>query len=126
HVYIGVRLLMPLPHVLQAVGVIVLAACYAFMPKGWVARETGHAGRDLVRWIAMGFFSWAFVLTVLRDAALGIAALMLEPAMLARAVSGSALAVLAAMPVVTLAGYYLARRVAPVVDVRGPIAGLPA
>ena len=126
YTYIGVRLLLPVPQAVQAVGAVVLVACFAFMPKGWVARETGHTAKDLVPWIAMGFFSWLFVLTLLRDVGLGLAALALEPAMNARAVTDSALAVIVAAPLVTIAGFYLARRVAPVVDVRVPIAGLPA
>jgi predicted MPP superfamily phosphohydrolase len=124
YVYIGVRLLVPVPMAVQAVGAAVLVAAFICMPKGWQARETGHAARDLVPWIAMGFFSWLFVLTLLRDVALGLAALFLESATLAHASLDSALVVLAAAPLVTVAGFYLARRVAPVVHVRVPIAGL--
>jgi len=124
YVYIGARLLAPVPLAIQALGGVMLVACFAYMPKGWVARETGHAARDLVPWIAMGLFSWLFVLTLLRDVGLGVAALALEPHVLQLAVADSALAVLAAAPLVTIAGFYLARRVAPVVEVRVPIAGL--
>jgi predicted MPP superfamily phosphohydrolase len=126
YAYIGVRLLLPVPHMVQAAGAIVLLVSFAFMPKGWVARETGHTAKDLVPWIAMGFFSWLFVLTILRDVGLGVAALLVDPATLGRAITDSALVVIAAAPLVTIAGFHLARRVAPVVDVRVPITGLPS
>ena len=124
HAYIGMRLLAPMPPVVQAFGVVVLAACFTFVPKGWQVPETGHAWKDLVPWTAMGFFSWLFVLTLLRDAVLLVAWAALPADTLARAVRDSALAVIVAAPLITAAGFHLARRVAPVVDVRVPIAGL--
>jgi len=126
YVYIGVRLLEPVPLAIQVVGGAMLLACFVLMPKGWQARETGHPAKDLLPWIAMGSFSWLFVLTLLRDVGLALAALALDPATLGHAITNSALAVLAAAPLVTIAGFHLARRVAPIVDVRVPIAGLPA
>jgi predicted MPP superfamily phosphohydrolase len=126
HVYMGLRLLAPLPLLAQAAGALALVACFAFLPKGWAVRETGTGWKDLVPWTAMGFFSWLFVLTVLRDAALAIAWAALSPSAFAQAVHDSAVAVLAAAPLITAFGFYLARRVAPVVDVRIPIQDLPA
>jgi predicted MPP superfamily phosphohydrolase len=125
HAYIGVRLLAPLPLEAQVVGALVVAGNFYVLPKGWNARETGRPLRDLLPWIAMGFFSWMFVLTVLRDVVLGVAAFALSPVAFADAVRDTAWAAIIAMPLVTIAGYYLARRVAPVVDVRVPIADLP-
>jgi len=124
HAYIGVRLLAPVAPAVQACGVLVLAACFLSLPKGWVVPETGSPWKDLVPWTAMGFFSWLFVLTLLRDAVLLAAWAILPAAALARAVHGSALGVMVAAPLVTAAGFHFARRVANVVEVRVPIEGL--
>jgi hypothetical protein len=124
--YVGLRLLWPFPAGAQALSAAFLAACYVFVPKGWRVREDGPRWRILVPWIAMGFFSWLVVLTLLRDVALAIAGLVLPPAAAAALVTALALVVIVGTPLVTLAGYYFARRVAPVVDVDVPIAGLPA
>jgi predicted MPP superfamily phosphohydrolase len=113
-----------MPPAVQACGALVLAACFLFLPKGWVVPETGSAWKDLVPWTAMGFFSWLLVLTVLRDGVLLVAWAVLPADTLARAVHHSALAVMAAAPLVTAAGFHFARRVAAVVEVRVPIAGL--
>ncbi|HZZ94303.1 MAG TPA: metallophosphoesterase [Usitatibacter sp.] len=126
HVYIGLRLLAPLPVAGQLAGALLLATCFTLLPRGWRIPETGRVWKDLLPWTAMGFFSWLFVLTLLRDAGLLAAWPFLGDAAFARAVRDSALAVLAAAPLVTAAGFHLARRVAPVVDVRVPIQGLPA
>ena len=126
HAYIGYRLLAPMPPMVQACGTLVLVACFVFVPKGWVVRETGIAWKDLVPWTAMGFFSWLLVLTLLRDVALVIGWMLLAPDALARAARDSAIAVIAGAPLITAAGFHLARRVAPVVHVRVPIRGLPA
>jgi predicted MPP superfamily phosphohydrolase len=126
HAYIGLRLLAPLPAAAQVAGALLLAASLAVLPKGWVVRETGREWQDLVPWTAMGFFSWLLVLTLLRDASLAVAWPFVPADAFPRVVRDSAIAVLAAAPAVTLAGFHLARRVAPVVHVRVPIEGLPA
>jgi predicted MPP superfamily phosphohydrolase len=125
-VYIGVRLLEPLPLAMQVAGALVIGGNFYVHPKGWQARETGLPWRDMLPWIAMGFFSWMFVLTVLRDVALAVAGFALSPGAFDDLVRNSAWASVIAAPLVTIAGYYLARRVAPVVDVRVPIVGLPS
>jgi uncharacterized protein len=126
HAYIGVRLLLPLDAWLQAAGAAVLLLCFWLMPKGWRAREGSSVWSSLVPWVAMGFFSWLFVLTLGRDATLIVSALALAPDAHAAWTRLSALAVLALTPAITLIGFFMARRVAPVVDVEVAVAGLAA
>jgi predicted MPP superfamily phosphohydrolase len=116
HLYIAARLLPPLEPWLQALGATMVMANLWLMPNGWwVPRASPR--KVMARWIAMGFFSWLFVLTVLRDVMLAV-------------VHGwtaeSAVAVLVATPIITAVGFLMARRVARVVEVSVPVAGLPA
>ncbi|QYF93354.1 metallophosphoesterase [Massilia sp. PAMC28688] len=129
HLYIGVRLLPALGvgPVGLAAGVILLAVLALLVPAGLLgSRLRRHRGSDQLAWmglVAMGFFSSLLVLTVLRDAGLLIATLL--------GARGAAIdfATAAAVPLlalaVTLVGYVNARRVARVVEVEVPIAGLP-
>jgi predicted MPP superfamily phosphohydrolase len=126
HAYIGVRLLAPLPLAAQIVGALAIAANFVLLPKGWNAPETGHRWKDLAPWVAMGLFSWLFVLTLVRDVGLGIAALLVPATAWSGWVRDSAVLALGVAAVATLFGFYLARRVAPVVEVRVPIEDLPA
>ncbi len=116
HLYVAARLLPPLEPELQALGAAMVIASLWLIPKGWWVPTAGPR-KVMARWIAMGFFSWLFVLTVLRDVALAV-------------VHGwaaeSALAVLVATPLVTAVGFLMARRVARVVDVRVPVTDLHA
>ncbi|HUQ29552.1 MAG TPA: metallophosphoesterase [Usitatibacter sp.] len=116
HLYIAARLLPPLDPWLQVPAAAMLIASLWLIPKGWGVPRAS-ARKVMARWIAMGFFSWLFVLTVLRDVALAV-------------VQGwaieSALAVLVATPLITAVGFLMARRVARVVDVRVPVTDLPA
>jgi hypothetical protein len=73
--------------------------------------------------LAMGFFSSLLVLTLLRDVALLL--LMAIGAEREQITTGSALAVPLMALAVTLIGLFNARRVARVVEVEVPIAGLP-
>jgi uncharacterized protein len=117
HAYIAVRLLPALPVALQAAGLVMVAASFWLIPKGWHIEST-TPGRILARWIAMGFFSWLLVLTLLRDVGLAFVG--------GAWADESALAVLALTPLITAIGYLMARRVARVVEVDVPVDGLHA
>jgi uncharacterized protein len=125
HVYIGVRLLAPFGPAVVVPGVAVLVAAFALLPKGWESRVRGGRWKVMAPWIAMGFFSWLLVLTVLRDASLLLSALAASPAVLLDWTRLSAAGVLAATPLITLVGYVMARRVARVVEVQVRVRGLP-
>ena len=116
HLYIAVRLLPPLDPWAQVLGAAMLAASLALIPKGFRLPRAGQR-TIMARWTALGFFSWMFVLTIARDIAL-----VFTDGWEAR----SALAILAAAPLITAIGFLMARRVARVVDVRVPVDRLPA
>jgi predicted MPP superfamily phosphohydrolase len=61
-----------------------------------------------------------------RDVTLLFTALAASAATHEHWVRASAIGVMALTPVITLVGFFMARRVAPVVDVRVPVPGLPA
>ena len=126
HVYIGLRLLSPLDPVMQVAGAVALAVCFWFLPKGWEARRHGGRWTVLLPWLTMGFFSWLLVLTLSRDATVLVSALALSPEVHEAWVRASAIAVMALVPTITLIGYFMARRVAAVLDVDVPLADLPA
>ncbi len=126
HAYIGLRLLGPFEPVVQAAGAAVLAASLWFVPKGWHVREGRGPWAILLPWLTMGFFSWLLVLTLARDAALAVSILALPPDTYAAWVRASAAAVMALVPAITLAGYFMARRVAAVREVEVRLASLPA
>jgi predicted MPP superfamily phosphohydrolase len=130
HLYIGLRLIpaMALGTGGVVLGIVLLAASALLVLTGLFAsglkrfRFVEH-----LTWaglLAMGFFSSLLVLTVLRDAALLVMAVL--------GAGGDAFARPSAFGVpllafaVTLVGLVNARRVAQVVDVEVPIAGLPA
>ncbi|MCY1349118.1 Calcineurin-like phosphoesterase [compost metagenome] len=132
HGYIGLRLLpaMPVPMLVKTLAVVWLALSCALLPAGLLARRFSQPWADRISWIgmlAMGFFSSLLVLTLARD--LALAAAWLAGKLLGwqapGLVSGSALAVPLLALLVTLAGYINARRVARVVEVEVPVAGLP-
>jgi hypothetical protein len=129
HVYIGNRLIpwLPLNGVGQGLAISTLVLSCLLMPMGLLARFIARESlADRLAWLGllvMGLFSSLLVLTLLRD----VAALLLslfglwQPA-LARS---SAVAVPVLALVVTVAGYINARRLASVVEVDVPVAGLP-
>jgi uncharacterized protein len=121
--YIGLRLLAPLELALQLPGAVGLLALYAYLPKGWSVRGRSRWSL-LLPWIALGFFSWLLVLTLARDASLVVSWLALDPATHAQWTHASALGVLLLTPIITLVGYFMARRVAPVRRIQVPLAGL--
>jgi predicted MPP superfamily phosphohydrolase len=126
HAYIGMRLLAPFGTALQVAGVAALVACFWLLPKGFrIGRALGPR-QVLLRWLTMGLFSWLLVLTVFRDLTLLVAAASVAPALDAAYVRASAIAVMLATFAITAIGYFMARRVAPVVEVEVRLAGLPA
>src|SRR6476619_2533950 len=134
HAYVGWRLVPGLDSPVGAVVLAVLLLVSALtLPYGLGARR-GGAGRGAaaLAWIGlvcMGLFSSLFVLTAVRDVGLllanGAAALWPGVVVPASLVTPSARAVAIAAALVTLWGFANARRVARVVRVDVPIAGLP-
>jgi uncharacterized protein len=122
HAYIGARLLLPFGPVTQAAGAALLATCFWLLPKGFGSREGRGKWAALLPWLTMGFFSWLLVLTLARDVTLLISSLTPFQEAWVRI---SAIAVMGLTPAITLVGFFMARRVAPVVNVDVPLAGLP-
>jgi uncharacterized protein len=125
HVYVGVRLLLPFGAVAQIVGAALLAVCFWLFPKGFWIREDRGPWAVLLPWLTAGFFSWLLILTLLRDLSLLASALALSPQAHGSWTRVSAIGVMALTPAITLAGFFMARRTAPVVEVKVPLAGLP-
>ncbi|WP_422647963.1 Ser/threonine protein phosphatase [Cupriavidus sp. H18C1] len=129
HVYIGARLLpaLPWPLAAKALAALWLAVSTVSMPTALLARRFEPPWGDRLSWLgmlAMGLFSTLLILTVLRELVLLACALAgwYPPALPV----WSAVATVALALLVSLLGYWNARRVARVVDVEVPIAGLPA
>ncbi len=125
HVYIGVRLLLPFGAVTQLAGWAVLAVCFWLLPKGFRIRDDRGPWAVMLPWLTMGFFSYLLVLTIFRDVTLVASVLALSPQAHEDWIRISAIGVMALTPAITLVGYFMARRVAPVVNVEVPLAGLP-
>jgi len=129
HAYLGWRLLPPLQLSSGGMALGVLALCLStlLVPLGMLARfvpflAARPALADRVSWassLAMGLFSSVLVLTLLRDMFL---LLVGTPAL----AGATAVVVLVAAALLTLIGFVNARRVARVVRVDIPLAGLPA
>ena len=124
HVYIGVRLFPALGLPAVVAGCAALAVLYWLLPKGFRMREE-RSWLVLMRWLALGFFSWVLVLTLARDASLAFTHLFASATTHAAWVRDSALGVLVASPLITLIGFVMARRVARVVEVDVPVEDLP-
>ncbi|MCE1238413.1 MAG: metallophosphoesterase [Azonexaceae bacterium] len=125
HAYIGWRLLPPLDlgPAAQVTAIAGLVLSTVLVPLGLLGRFLGlrQAQADRLSGLgglAMGLFSSLLVLTVLRD----LASLALSDPALARP---AALAVFALALLATAIGFVNARRVARVVHVDVPLAGLP-
>jgi predicted MPP superfamily phosphohydrolase len=123
-VYIGVRLLLPFGAVTQLAGGAVLAACFWLLPKGFRIRDDREPWAVMLPWLTMGFFSYLLVLTIVRDVSL-IGSLALSAQAHESWVRVSAFGVMALTPAITLVGFFMARRTAPVVNVEVPLANLP-
>lgn len=135
HVYIALRLIpeAPISETGRWLAVLYLAMSCMLIPLGARARQMAPRWSRQAAWtglMAMGFFSSLLVLTVLRDvlltaawAADALGGLPQGDVSALRATSALAVPVLALL--VTLLGLFNARRLARVVTVDVPIAGLP-
>jgi predicted MPP superfamily phosphohydrolase len=129
HIYIGVRLVpdMALGSGATVAAVLLLVLSTVLVRTGLLAPVMRHGPwSDLMAWagvLAMGLFSSLLVLTFLRDIVLLV--LALAGAATPEIAHGSALAVPLLALLVTLVGFVNARRLARVVVVEVPIAGLP-
>lgn len=128
HVYIGVRLVLPLPVPLavQCLAVIWLAVSALLVPSSLLARKLSAPWADRLSWVgmlAMGFFSSLLLLTIARD--LFLLAPWPESWWAGGLPAWSAVTVLLLAVLVTLIGFANARRLARVVEVEVPVAGLP-
>lgn len=131
HLYIGLRLLPPLPlgPVGYAFGVLALLASCLLMPLALVARSArDQEWSDRLAWIGLttlGLFSSLLVFTLLRDLVLLIARVFVAGVEMSVVERITALATLAIAVLATLIGLFNARRRAAVVDVEVPVANLP-
>jgi predicted MPP superfamily phosphohydrolase len=131
HIYIGLRLLPPLPigTTGYVIGALALLASCLLMPLALLARaRRDEEGSDRLAWIGlttMGLFSSLFVFTVLRDVVLLLARLFVSLAELAVVERITAMATIAMALLATLIGLFNARRRAAIVDVEVPVANLP-
>jgi predicted MPP superfamily phosphohydrolase len=130
HAYIGWRILPALPVApsVRLLGALLLVLSFVLVPAGLLSRSIKRQPlSDRLAWaglLAMGMFSSLLVLTLARDAVL-LAAVLLGVQHGAALSGWTALAVPLLAGLVTLIGFINARRVARVVDVDVPIAGLP-
>jgi predicted MPP superfamily phosphohydrolase len=124
HVYIGVRLLLPFGAVTQVAGGAVLTVCFCLLPKGFRIRDDRGPWAVMLPWLTMGFFSYLLILTIVRDVSL-IGSLALSAQAHESWIRISAIGVMALTLAITLIGFFMARRVAPVVNVEVPLANLP-
>ncbi|WP_053936182.1 metallophosphoesterase [Amantichitinum ursilacus] len=131
HAYIGVRLLPYLDGGVATwiLGGAVLLLSLILMPLGMMSRNfEDHALADRVSWagmLAMGWFSSLLVFTFVRDVVLLVLALLpgpITPAVL----HDSAVFVPALALLISVIGFFNARRTASVVSVDIPVANLPA
>jgi len=125
HAYIGWRLLpaLPIGNLGMVIGALLLVASTLLLPLGMLARflVANQTLADRITWagsLTMGLFSSVLALTLLRDFIL-----LLTPDYL---YSITAVAVLAIALLATLIGFVNARRIARVVRIDIPLAGLPA
>src|SRR6267142_6387204 len=125
HVYIGARLLLPFDTVTQLVGGAVLAVCFWLLPKGFRIRDDRGPWAVMLPWLTMGFFSYLLVLTLFRDVTLIASALALSSQAHESWIRISAIGVMTLTAAITLVGFSMARRTAPVVKVEVPLANLP-
>ena len=122
HFYIGLRLVPALPQPWAGLLALLLAVSTVLMPLGMVARRLlKPPAADRLTWagmLAMGLFSSLFVATLARELVVLIAPTSWD--------EPSAIAVPLLALAATIVGVFNARRIAAVVTVDVPIAGLPA
>ncbi len=132
HIYVGLRLLPDLPVAAwgKALGVAWLALSWVLLPTTILSRFVKRQTlADALGWagsLMMGVFSTLLVLTVLRDVLLGFGALVLPGVVESRSAIWSAAAVPLLTLLISLLGFFNARRRARVVDVDIPLPGLPS
>lgn len=136
HYYIGSRLLgqLPWPSVVLWLGWAGLAASALLQPVAFLARGFSNQSlRDGVSWVAMtvmGLFSSLLVFTVLRDVLLlvmaGLHASNLMQVNFTALEKQSALLAVTAAFVISIIGFFNARKLARVVNVTVPLRDLPA
>lgn len=132
HLYVGARLASAVSPAMAGVVLALFALSYVAILAGFFTRRSvGHTASDAIAWVgflALGLFSWLFVLTVMRDALLlvaGLAALVMGTDVPALLRQGSA-ALVAAVALVAMAwGLAGARRQPRIVTVDVPVRGLP-
>jgi predicted MPP superfamily phosphohydrolase len=120
-----VRLLLPFGAVTQLAAGAVLAVCFWLLPKGFRIRDDRGPWAVMLPWLTMGFFSYLLVLTIVRDVSLVASVLALSAQAHESWIRISAIGVMALTPAITLVGFFMARRVAPVLNVDVPLANLP-
>ena len=131
HFYVGWWLLpdLPVSFGAQVAGALVLVASFVSAPLSFFTRNMASRlwGDRLaaVCLFLVGFFSSLFVLTLLRDVALLVAALWPAPLPLARILPITATLVVVLASLATLVGLLNARRRARVVDVEVRLPNLP-
>ncbi|HEY0295049.1 MAG TPA: metallophosphoesterase [Bordetella sp.] len=135
HVYVGLRLITdaPVDAAAAAGGWLLLVASCVLIPMGMLSRRSSQRRPwgDLFAWaglLVMGFFSSLFVFTLLRDAVLlfaWIASLLGASVPMLRLREISSLLVPALALLGSVVGFFNARRLARVVTVNVPVAGLP-
>ena len=131
HLYIGLRLLPPLPvgPTGYTIGALALLTSFLLMPLALVARSArDQEWSDRLAWIGlttMGLFSSLLVFTLLRDLALLIARVFVAGVEMPGVERITAIATLVIAVLATLIGLFNARRLAAVVDVEVPVANLP-
>ena len=129
--YVGWRLLSGLfvDPIGIAVGIMLLIGCCLFIPFSMRTRALQNRKlADRLAWVgltAMGFFSTLFVLTLLRDAVLLGAHLLLSGAQAKLWTGPSAHLTLFLSLFVTLAGLIIARRRPGIVEIKIPVVDLP-
>ena len=132
HVYIGLRLLPPLPigTTGYVIGAVALLASCLMMPLAVFARSARNPRwSDRLAWIGlttMGLFSSLLVFTLLRDIVLLIATVFMAAPQVLAFERLTAIATIGLAMLATLIGLFNARRRAAVVDVEVPVANLPA
>lgn len=131
HVYIGARLLpdLALGSGAMGFGIVYLTLSALLIPLGFIApRRMSPAQADLLAWptlMLLGFGSSLFVLTLLRDLGLLLAWPFASSPDLTALAQTSARAVPLMAGLLSLVGLFNARRLARVVEIEIPIAGLP-
>ncbi len=130
HLYIGLRLLLAMALAPEGVaaGIVLLAASALLVLAGLFSSSLKRTRwSEQLTWaglLSMGLFSSLLVLTMLRDVVLLVVKLVGAGGMAVDHASAYGVPLLALL--VTAVGFINARRLARVVDVEVPIAGLPA